>query len=166
MSMATVNKHGATNPAKGSALSDLPCFLLYVGWRKAQEFYKPLLAEAGSPQRMYVLTLLSERDGLSIGELAAELDVDSPTMSGLVARMEKAGHVERRPSSESRRAVAVTLTKPGRKLFDKLHGEIEAADTAILEMLRKGDVAALRRIVAAFGAMRDHEAALKTKGSR
>jgi DNA-binding MarR family transcriptional regulator len=58
-------------------------------------------------------------------ELAAHLNLDKSSMTGLVDRAERRGLVERTPSSSDRRAVHVALTKAGRDLARTVAKEVE-----------------------------------------
>lgn len=61
-----------------------------------------------------VLTTLTEREGVSQQDLAAQLYVTKGNISGLVDRLETAGLVERRPIAGDRRAYSICLTQAGR----------------------------------------------------
>ena len=133
-------------------LRDLPCFQLYVGWRRAQAFYKPVLEAAGlNPQRMYVLEMLGDAGSCGVTELAHALCVELGSMSGLVSRMEREGLVERKRSDENRSEVSVRRTPRGRTVQKRVGAAIEAADRRLMESLAPGDVEGLKRVVAAFG---------------
>lgn len=133
------------------SLEPYPCFQLYLGWRRAQAFYRPWLEDGLNPQRMYVLGLLAERGSLGVGELARALDVELASGSGLVSRMEREGLVTRRRSESNRREVKVALTPRGRRRQRRFAAEVERADERLLAALDPADVAALRRVVATLG---------------
>ncbi len=70
-----------------------------------------------------VLNLLADpelADGVSQRELADLLVVDRSNVTGLVDRMETAGWVRRADDPADRRVYRVTLTGPGRKLWEKV----------------------------------------------
>jgi MarR family transcriptional regulator, lower aerobic nicotinate degradation pathway regulator len=62
-------------------------------------------------------------------ELAAILDLDKSSITGLVDRAEARGYVRRIPSAEDRRAVHVRLTASGRRLVNRVAAAF-AADLA------------------------------------
>jgi DNA-binding MarR family transcriptional regulator len=64
----------------------------------------------------FVLTALSEQEGLAQSELAERLLVRPPTISNSLERMEASGWVVRRPDPEDRRISRVYLTGAGREL--------------------------------------------------
>lgn len=90
------------------------------------------------------LATLRDGGGQRIGDLAALEGVAQPSMSALVARLERRGWIARQPNEHDARVVTVALTEDGRILLDSivgrrtqiLHGYIdglpEAARTALL----------------------------------
>lgn len=68
-------------------------------------------------QEMMLLHLWTE-EGLSLSDLALCAGLDLSTMSKAVARMERAGLVERRSDAADERVVRVFLTDRGRALRD------------------------------------------------
>jgi DNA-binding MarR family transcriptional regulator len=68
----------------------------------------------------FVLTALSEQEGLSQSELAETLLVRPPTISNSLERMETAGWIVRRPDPGDRRVSRVYLTDAGRALQDSV----------------------------------------------
>ena len=61
-----------------------------------------------------VLEALWDTDGLTPGDLAARLDVATPTVVNTAARMEAAGLLERRRDPDDRRLVRLYLTPKAR----------------------------------------------------
>ncbi len=76
-----------------------------------------LLGEVGLHvgQEMVLIELWKE-DGLRGGELAARLGVEPPTVTKMLRRLERCGHVGRRQDSEDARSFRVYLTEQGRSL--------------------------------------------------
>ena len=137
-------------------LEDLPCFQLYLGWRRAQALYKPALAPLLCPQRLYVLQLL-ERGEPSMGDLARALDVEPGSISGLVSRMERDGLVERRRGTEDRLTVRVRATRRGKTLRRRAQRSLLELDERLLAEIGERDLAALQRVVRVLGAFADEE---------
>ena len=69
-----------------------------------------------SPARFPVLLELWEQDGLTQSELVRRLDVEKATMANTLARMERDGLIERRPSPDDRRARLIFVTDRARRL--------------------------------------------------
>lgn len=70
-----------------------------------------------SAARLSALSVLVFGGDRTVGQLAGAEQVRSPTMSRLVAEMEREGLVERRPSPADARAVVVSATEAGRRLL-------------------------------------------------
>ncbi|HEX6596803.1 MAG TPA: MarR family transcriptional regulator [Acidimicrobiales bacterium] len=70
-----------------------------------------------SAARLSALSVLVFGGDRTVGQLAAAEQVRSPTMSGLVAEMEREGLVERRPSAADGRSVVVSATQEGRRVL-------------------------------------------------
>lgn len=83
----------------------------------------------------------------TINELAALLELDKSSTSGLVERAERRGLVVRVPSTTDRRSVRVSLTAAGRKLVTRVAAGFEADVSMLLARLPVSDRAALARSV-------------------
>ena len=93
------------------------CFALYAASRALTRAYQPLLEPLGLTYPQYLVCLaLWERDGRSVTELGTCLALDSGTLTPLLKRMQQAGLVERRRSTEDERVVHIHLTAAGRAL--------------------------------------------------
>ena len=98
------------------------CFTLYATSMAITRAYKPLLDALGLTYPQYlVLSVLGEAegDGLTIGGVAARLDLESSTVTPLVKRLEAAGLVERRRGLEDERKVEVRMTAAGAALLER-----------------------------------------------
>ena len=96
------------------------CFPLYAAARHVTGLYTPVLKPLGLTYTQYIVFLvLWEKDGLTVGEIGEKLLLDNGTLSPLLKKMEKAGHVKRQRSREDERVVVITLTEEGRALQEK-----------------------------------------------
>lgn len=96
------------------------CFPLYAAARHVTGLYTPVLKPLGLTYTQYIVFLvLWEKDGLTVGEIGEKLLLDNGTLSPLLKKMEKAGHVKRQRSREDERVVVITLTEEGRTLQEK-----------------------------------------------
>lgn len=96
------------------------CFPLYAAARRVTSFYAPQLKPLGLTYTQYLVFLvLWEKDGIPVGEICERLMLDNGTVSPLLKKMEKAGHIARERSAEDDRVVVITLTEQGRKLQEK-----------------------------------------------
>ena len=95
------------------------CFALYAASGLVTRAYRPLLEPLGLTYPQYlVMLVLWERAPRTVGELGAELDLDSGTLTPLLKRMEAAGLVARNRDPKDERRVQVSLTDHGRALHE------------------------------------------------
>lgn len=98
-------------------LDDQLCFALYAASRAMTNAYGPLLAELELTYPQYLAMLvLWEKDGVRVSEIGDRLQLDSATLTPLLKRLEHAGWIERKRSTEDERVVEVFLTHGGKKL--------------------------------------------------
>src|SRR5438270_6464301 len=64
---------------------------------------------------------LSGRDGARVRELAQEAGIAPSTATRILDALERRGIVRRRRDDDDRRAVTITLTRPGQELLDSQH---------------------------------------------
>src|ERR1700689_2704502 len=99
------------------ALERQVCFALVVAARSVLSIYRPLLEPMGltHPQYLVMLALWGESP-LSVGDIGSLLELDTPTLSPLLKRLESAGLITRTRSLEDERKVNIDLTQSGRDL--------------------------------------------------
>ena len=66
-----------------------------------------------SPSQVLALSTLYEKGDCSIGELSRAMHNTAPTMSGIVNRLERSGHIKRQRKGQDRRVVTIILTNKG-----------------------------------------------------
>lgn len=76
-----------------------------------------------------VLEALMEEDGRTHSDLAAWMHVTPATVTKMIQRMEKAGHVGRRDDPDDLRISRVYLTEDGRAVHAQLQAVFRAVDT-------------------------------------
>lgn len=93
------------------------CFALAVANRSVLAVYRPLLEPLGltHPQYLVMLALWGEAP-MSVKAIAEAIQLDSPTLSPLLKRLESAGLVTRRRDPGDERTLVVDLTDAGRAL--------------------------------------------------
>jgi DNA-binding MarR family transcriptional regulator len=64
--------------------------------------------------------LYREPAGLSMGQLSRWLRVSNGNVTGVIARLEAEGYVQRKQQPEDRRWITVKLTPQGRQVFEQL----------------------------------------------
>ncbi|MGI3784153.1 MAG: MarR family winged helix-turn-helix transcriptional regulator [Janthinobacterium lividum] len=118
------------------------CFTLAVASREVVSLYRPLLAPLGltHPQYLVMVALWGAGRPLSIKELSRLLDLEAPTLSPLLKRLQSAGLVERQRDPADERSLLVSLTERGwtlraeaatvpDALFERLGMSVESIET-------------------------------------
>ncbi|WP_433662085.1 MarR family winged helix-turn-helix transcriptional regulator [Nocardia sp. CA-128927] len=100
------------------------CFALAVANRAVLGVYRPLLEPLGltHPQYLVMLALWGEAP-MSVKAIAEAIQLDSPTLSPLLKRLESAGLITRERDSRDERNLVVNLTQAGvamRKQAEKI----------------------------------------------
>lgn len=108
---------GVTTTEDPLALDRQVCFALAVANRAVLSVYRPLLEPMGltHPQYLVMLALWGESP-MSVKAIGSALQLDSPTLSPLLKRLESMGLLSRKRSSEDERVLLVALTPAGTAL--------------------------------------------------
>jgi DNA-binding MarR family transcriptional regulator len=112
--------------------------------RELQVRIKPLGLSTGT---FPALLVLWECDGLTQRELIAHLDVEQPTMTNTLARMERDGLIRRGKDPADGRAQRIWLTESARALEAPATAAAEAVNARALEQLSPEERAALIGLV-------------------
>jgi DNA-binding MarR family transcriptional regulator len=163
--MGNSARQSKTTPLEPSedllALDRQVCFALVVASRSVLSVYRPLLEPMGLTHPQYLVMLaLWEQSPRSVGEIAGLLQLDSPTLSPLLKRLEAAGFITRRRSNDDERRLDIELTARGRELRREALKIPPAiikrlgVDVAELEALH----ASLTKVIVAARAVEDDQA--------
>jgi homoprotocatechuate degradation regulator HpaR len=88
---------------------------------------RPSLREHGlSDQQWRVLRVLGENGTVETGRVAREAYILGPSLTGVLARMERDGLVRRERDPADQRRTVVEATPKGQKLVEKLSHTVEA----------------------------------------
>lgn len=69
-----------------------------------------------------ILRVLANSDGgVQLSDISQQLYVTSGNVTGLIDRLEEAGHLARIPHPEDRRVTLAVLTRAGRDLFEEIY---------------------------------------------
>ncbi|MDH6677119.1 DNA-binding MarR family transcriptional regulator [Rhodococcus sp. LBL1] len=99
------------------ALDRQVCFALAVANRAVLAVYRPLLEPMGLTHPQYLVMLALWGDApMSVKEIGQALQLDSPTLSPLLKRLESSGLITRTRSSSDERQLIVELTDAGKAL--------------------------------------------------
>ncbi len=86
-----------------------------------------------SVAQCYALDALVRRGPSGLNELAAELYLDKSTASRVVAALERKRYLSRSPHPDDGRAVVLSVTAGGRRLHDRIRGDLIAEAAQLLE---------------------------------
>src|SRR3954468_14589 len=88
---------------------------------------RPGLREHGlSDQQWRVLRVLGEHGAVETGRVAREAFILGPSLTGVLARMERDGLIRRSRDPDDQRRTVIEATAQGKKLVKKLSSTIEA----------------------------------------
>jgi homoprotocatechuate degradation regulator HpaR len=105
---------------------------------------RPGLRDCGlSDQQWRVLRVLGEHGTVETGRVAREAFILGPSLTGVLARMERDGLVRRERDPADQRRTVVQATPRGRRLVDKLSRTIEAHYEFLEQSLGKAKLAQL-----------------------
>lgn len=109
-----------------------------------------------SVTQCYALELLAERGPLRMGALAEQLFLDKSTTSRVVTTLVRKGYVEQRADAADGRAVALSVTRAGRGLYERITDDLVDQQEALLgdldPTLRDGVTRVIRRLAEAADA--------------
>jgi DNA-binding MarR family transcriptional regulator len=107
-------------PGDPLALERQVCFALSIAARSVLSVYRPILEPMGLTHPQYLVMLaLWGQSPLAVKELIELLQVDGPTLSPMLKRLETAGLITRARDPEDERQLRVDLTEKGRALREQ-----------------------------------------------
>ncbi|HYP46968.1 MAG TPA: MarR family transcriptional regulator [Propionibacteriaceae bacterium] len=96
------------------------CFALAVASRTIISMYRPLLEPLGLTHPQYlVMVALWQSESLSVSEISQLLQLEPPSVSPVLKRLQSAGLIERQRDTADERTVRLTLTEQGRTLREQ-----------------------------------------------
>jgi MarR family transcriptional regulator, organic hydroperoxide resistance regulator len=116
--------------------------LLSTAARLVEHDWNAWLAERGLTHAGLLALDALEGGALTQRQLAAASRVEEQTMSRVLDRLARTGHVERRRDTVDRRRLVVSLTRPGRDVLDQINST-DIAEILVAEHL--ADPAAFRQ---------------------
>ena len=104
-------------PGDPLALERQVCFALSIAARSVLSIYRPILEPMGLTHPRYLVMLaLWGQSPLAVKELIEMLQLDGPTLSPMLKRLEAAGLVSRTRDPQDERQLRIDLTEKGRAL--------------------------------------------------
>ena len=95
----------------------------------------------------YLLDVLWEQDGQTVGEIAERLGIEVPTVVRTVQRMEAAGLLRREPDPQDRRRSRIALTAPGRAVEPDVRRALDEVDARATEGFSEEERAQFRSLL-------------------
>ena len=91
-------------------LNNQLCFALYAATNSVIRYYRIYLNEIGITYTQYlVLLVLWEQESTNVNKIAKTLQLDSPTVTPIIQKLEKMNLVKRERSKSDERIVIVSL---------------------------------------------------------
>ena len=109
---------------------------------------RPGLREHGlSDQQWRVLRVLGEHGTVETGRVAREAYIVGPSLTGVLARMERDGLIRRERDPADQRRTVVEATPRGRKMVERMSGTVESHYRWLEQSLGKQKLAQLYRLL-------------------
>lgn len=85
----------------------------------AMRFFRPVLQEIPlTEQQWRVIRVLAEHKELESKQLADLCCILSPSLTGIINRLEQQGYIKRRRSSDDQRRILISLTIKAKEMFE------------------------------------------------
>ena len=111
---------------EASVRRNLPLLLLQVRERVISRF-RPILNEYGVTEQQYrVMRSIQASGPMEPREIVLTCHISSPSLAGMLLRMETMGLVARRRFAHDQRRIMVSLTPASRALFRRMRPRIDA----------------------------------------
>jgi homoprotocatechuate degradation regulator HpaR len=111
-------------------------------------FFRPILQEIPMTEQQWrVIRALNEYDELESKQLADVCCILSPSLTGILSRLEQQGYIQRRKSHEDQRRTLISLTTKARTMFDELSPRLEARYRALTDQLEPHELDTLMTLL-------------------
>ena len=121
-------------------------FLLNVAQRRLQRWMAARTQHNGvTAAQSGLLFVLGQRDGASMGEAGAALDLGPPGISGLVDRMTAANLIRRRADPDDGRAWRLWLTPAGRAALAQSKAGLVEINARLTDGFTEAEIAVVAR---------------------
>lgn len=117
----------------------------------AMQFFRPSLNRHGLTEQQWRVIRVLHRDGkMESHELADQVCILKPSMTGVLRRMERDGLVSRHKAEHDQRRVFVELTEKGVAAFDAMKAEMEINYRRLQEQFSEDKESALMELLVAL----------------
>ncbi|MGY0219069.1 homoprotocatechuate degradation operon regulator HpaR [Endozoicomonadaceae bacterium StTr2] len=111
-------------------------------------FFRPVLQEIPlTEQQWRIIRALNEYDELESKQLADLCILLSPSLTGILNRLEQQDYIRRRKSPEDQRRILISLTPKAKKMFDEVSPRLEERYRAMTRKLSAKDMKALDEVL-------------------
>ena len=100
-----------------------------------------------TPSQYFILQLVARGEASSSAELAREMGVLPPSMTELIAPLERSGAIVRRRDPENKRVLRIELTGAGQRLFAKATDIAIRVEQELIKGFAQADLAHLNRLL-------------------
>src|SRR5213082_1857347 len=126
MSIGGATRLSMTRKATRQHHRNLPLLLLQARERVISHFRPILNANGVTEQQWRIVRVLYEKPSLEPREIVELCRISSPSMAGVLARMEELGLVARQRLKHDQRRVRVSLTRRARAMAARMAPQIDA----------------------------------------
>jgi DNA-binding MarR family transcriptional regulator len=100
-----------------------------------------------TPVQAMVLRFLYDQDQITSIDLGKKTELDSPTLTGIIDRLENAGLIDRKDNPHDRRSIQIYLTEKGKITGEQVARRMEEANTDFLKAFTPQESGELRRLI-------------------
>tara|TARA_Y100001001_G_scaffold131878_2_gene131612 strand:- start:259 stop:681 length:423 start_codon:yes stop_codon:yes gene_type:complete len=114
----------------------------------AMGFFRPMLQEIPlTEQQWRVIRALNEFEELESKQLAELCCILSPSLTGIINRLEQQGYIKRRKSIEDQRRILLSLTEKSKEMFARVSPLLEARYQEMTERFSPEDMKTLEELL-------------------
>ncbi|GAA0691310.1 homoprotocatechuate degradation operon regulator HpaR [Marinobacterium maritimum] len=111
-------------------------------------FFRPVLQEIPlTEQQWRIIRALDEHGELESKQLAELCCILSPSLTGIISRLEQQDYIQRRRSPEDQRRVLISLTDKAKEMFDKVSPSLEARYKEITDQFTRENMEQLDKLL-------------------
>ena len=132
------------------AIEDRFIFLISKVCQKLIINLQKAFSESGievTPIQVMLLFFLQKNNDSSLTQISQGLMLENPTVTGLIDRLERSGHVKRSDHPNDRRIYLVHITEKGNKVANKALPIIKKLNEQIKEGYSKEEVESFKKVL-------------------
>ena len=114
----------------------------------ALNFFRPILQEISlTEQQWRIIRALNEFGALESKQLAERCCILSPSLTGIIKRLEQQNFIQRQKSNEDQRRILLSLTDHAKKVFDEVSPRFEQRYSKITEQFGEEKMQELKELL-------------------